>query len=394
MSKRSKIILMCMAALVVVISLIIMIIFIIDNKSDNPKLLLKDDRLTTEAFSNVLNEFDNTKDVTIKEECLTDNNGRIIKLDFDEASVSPLNDESSTSVVYYKNDNDKYFKYSYENSKLKRRTVDNDSLEYKINFNLKQYNDYYKSFTYDEKESLYKLNQIDNDFDYTNIEIKITDKKVRHYRYTSNEKEYLYTFTYYGNTEVSIPNNYEIIYDKLQNFEWVKLINATKNVNNFTLSSTYKDEASNAIFESNEMLFKANNKEATEIITSGADISNKYYKINGSSLEIYEKLGADYSLVEAIETNIKSYNQGDKLPLELLIQNYDNLAFNEKTNSYTLKNIEFEEYNYLEIVLNLIDNHITYISINYTYMLDDKLHNVHNVINFKDFDNTKININA
>lgn len=389
MSKRNKIILIVLAAIVVITSFIIMTIFIIDNRSDDPKILPKDDRITNEQFSSALRDCDNANDVTIKEECLTDNTGRIIKYDLDEYSIEKIDNKDSNSVIYYKNSKDIYYKYYFESPGWRRKEIDEAALDYIINLNISKYSDLYKSFTYEESESTYKLNEYDS---YKSIEIKITDNKVRSYKYTLDNRDYQYTFTYYSNTTVDIPADYNIIYDKLNSNQWGELFNSSNNINNFTVSSVYDDKIGTESYDSSAIVSKVNNTEKHEEISRSKGVLSYYYKIKDSKLEKYKQDDLNWVLDNSIDYNNTKFSQKEELSIDVLVDNYDKIIFNEYANSYTLNNINHGNYNYSEITIMLEGEVVGYISMKYTYELDNILHNVTHVIDFYDFDKTKINI--
>ena len=77
-----------------------------------------------------------------------------------------------------------------------------------------------------------------------------------------------------------------------------------------------------------------------------------------------------------------TFSQKTKIPYKLFLDAYKEFEFNEIANSYILKNYEFEDYYYDDVVVNIIDNKISYISLKYRQTIDNKEYNFVKVVEF------------
>jgi len=373
MKKRLWIILISALSSIAIIGVIIAVI-INSNKDDN--------KLTEKQFSNVLISFDSLNDLTIKEECLNDSSlNRNILLDQNKIKVMNSNKENDS--IYYEISNDKYYRYYYEDYKWKKKEIDNTKLEYKLDLNFRQFIDSYNLLTYNHKLNEYSITNYN---DYLTIKITITDNKIRSYYYKTVYEEYNYSFSYYGNTNVELPLDFEMAYDKLGYDEYANLFNASS----FSYTMIYSDEVNNELVESYVITGACNENKMLELKAQNNSEYKFYYEINDSKLDKYY-YDSDWILESSNQTDIKAFTQREIIDLDIIFNEFENFSFNELANSYSLNNIVYNHINYNSIDIILNDNILSYVSISYTVALNDVAHIYKKIYSFTDVNNTTVN---
>ena len=343
--------------------------------------------LSYDEFSDILGSFESVSNVTITEQNSSNSDeARIIKFDSNYIAINGLND-NATSCVFYE---DLEYIYYFESDIWKRRLLLNDEIDYIPKFDFEKYIAQYSSFTYDKENSIYSLKKCNVDEDYSNIKITIINNEILGYSFQQNNVEYKYSFYDYNETSVTLPASYSDVYNRFSLVEWYDLLSTTVNIANFTSTTGYIDKIDEEIYEQYTSISRFDRANQVKSITIENSTSKYYHRIINENEEIYKYENEEWVLQNVAPIDALIFTQFDLLPIQILISNYDNTSFNEYVNSYTITNVSHENKNYSNITIVVENEAINHITMMYTYMLDDVLHNVIKVIYFTNINSTII----
>ncbi len=268
------------------------------------------------------------------------------------------------------------YKYYFEGRW--KRVEETDTYPITLNYSMISYKSLFKSFKYDIDNDLYYIeNMMINDNNYQRIEIKFENNDIKSYKLI-NDKTISYEFSEYNNTRISFPDDFDIVYKKLDNEEWLKIVEDTVNHNVYDYKSVFEKSYNGVLVES-----ESNHGQCREDIVYEILNQVEYkYVVNGDNWDFYRMDNSIYILVNSFSREMVSFSQKTKIPYKLFLDAYKEFEFNEIANSYILKNYEFEDYYYDDVVVNIIDNKIGYISLKYRQTIDNKEYNFVKVVEF------------
>lgn len=258
----------------------------------------------------------------------------------------------------------------------------------KYEFNLSQYINQYNNFKYNKDNGYYEALNITLDnkiYDY--IGIKMDDERVRGYVLILDGNRIEYGFTNFNITKVYFPNEYIIVYQKLDSVNWQNLLDQTKIIDNFTMTKIYEEKVEEVEVSKLAHIYKINPSIQEAIINEEMYL----YKLESHKWLTYKNTNGVY--VEDLEYSLDEIKttQNQFIPYELLSQNYDKLEYNKYDNYYMLTDIVYEGKLYNKLMIKLENNHIAYVNITTSFLVDGALHTALEIISFTDFNETEIN---
>lgn len=373
MSKKKKI-LIILVSISLVISLITLGLVL---------FLPKDKKMTEEQWTSRLTEFDNLNSVTYQIE----KDGIEVVLQNSKIKYQNKNDET-----YYEFENDIIYRYFKEDGTWYKEKY-YEEIPCITLFNLSQFISAYSSFDTKDEELYYAKDITINGHTYLSVNIGFEGEKLRTFSYKTTDVDIEYYFMKHNNSVVSYPQRYYFIHGQLLNTEWEKLVDNSSNVTNFTLSSTYEDKIGEEIYLRYAQISKYNEKEVLIENSSDTLDTTTYSIITHGVITNYQLDNNSWVQTGISQTEMVNYSQKDTLPLNLIKSNYEQLEFNAIGNTYTLKDITYDNCYYNSVVIIIEDGYISYIELKYTYESDGKTHTVNKILEYSNFKSTVVDVN-
>lgn len=350
-----------------------------NEKEDDPKKL---------KWNEILTRFDKEADIVTITYSDNLNDSYIIKKENNKYEIK-YKDERS---VFFKDDIYRfYYDSGWNRIDFNMKDITNYyPFDLKYEFDLSQYINQYNSFKYNKDNDYYEALNITLDnkiYDY--IGIKMDDERVRGYVLILDDNRIEYSFTNFNITKVYFPNEYLIVYQKLDNVNWQNLLEQTKEIDNFTMTKIYEEK----VLEESVKQIAIKSKQtqiAKEVIYNG---ESYLYVLNDQSWDTYKLINNIYTATQKHPLDEIKVYQKDYIPYDLLSQNYDKLIYNEYDNYYMLTDVIFNEITYSKVMIKLENNMIAYVNTSTSFMIDNIQHTSTEVISFTDFNETTIGSN-
>lgn len=332
-------------------------------------VFLNKPKMNEDKWKTIISKFDDYKSVTI--DYNDGNNSYNILKENNNYTFTNLN---NNEVLHFEGN---MFKYYYEDENWKKAEETN-AYPITLDYSLSNYKSLFNSFKYDKKKKCYYIENMNVlDIFYERIEIYIIDDDIKGYKLINN-KEISYEFSNYNSTKVVFPRKYYKVYKALDEEEWKGIINNTLNYNTYDYVSLYVKSLNNQVVEEKSEIgeYKEN------VVYETVNQVNYKYVLNGLNWDYYKMDNNVYEYISSISKEMISFSQKTKIPYDLLINSYDKFEFNDVGNSYTIKNLTFDDCVYEEVIVNIINERIGYVSLKYSYVENDITYDVLKITEF------------